>query len=219
MTHQHNGLHHFTAVQAAYAKALGERQADFSGIERAGETITPNLDLWSRPEWAALRRETLIARHRRQPGVAAEFGFIAISNPATSKVLVTVLVAHVATVDGVARVTAGLTTAAVIAAIADATITTSSLDRRAGGQTGFASGAVNGVATISRGGGAAIIGASAQYFEEMMAGSGTTHTELHTLPVVLRPGDALFVEHSAVNLDIECSYGGYERVALPGELE
>lgn len=51
---------------------------DAAGLERLGETLTPNLDLWSgdRPDWAIERREHLVQLHGFQAAVAAELSAI-----------------------------------------------------------------------------------------------------------------------------------------------
>lgn len=87
MPHIHNALHRFTQARAAYQVVLGELTPEFTGIERAGETITPVLDLWSRPEWAILRGEIPYAMWRTAPAVAAEFSAVALVNPATTRIL------------------------------------------------------------------------------------------------------------------------------------
>lgn len=82
--HVHNGLHHFVREQTAFRKILREADEGFSGIERAGETITPVVNLWERPEWAVLRGETPWSLFHAQAAVAAEFGFVGLRNPASS---------------------------------------------------------------------------------------------------------------------------------------
>lgn len=51
---QHNALQQYTELLDAYSRALGERDG-WSGIERGGETLTPVIDLWSQPDWDYLR--------------------------------------------------------------------------------------------------------------------------------------------------------------------
>lgn len=84
MPHVHNALHHFTKEQAAFRKIVREGDEGFTGIERAGETVTPVVNLWDRPEWAALRGETPWSLFHAQAAVAAEFGFVGLRNPASS---------------------------------------------------------------------------------------------------------------------------------------
>jgi hypothetical protein len=88
--HVHNALHHFTAYQSAFRKAVGEADAGFSGIERAGETLTPILDLWRWPEWAVLRGEILFSAQSDVAAVALERSFVGVRNPAGSGLIVIV---------------------------------------------------------------------------------------------------------------------------------
>lgn len=82
MTQQHNGLGRYTALLSAFTGALGERDSDFSGIERAGETLTPVIDLWSRPEWAWLRDERRYWHSVVVGAIAAERSGVTVRPPA-----------------------------------------------------------------------------------------------------------------------------------------
>lgn len=46
-------LKNATGLVRAFRRALGI--VDPGGVERLGETLNPTIDLWSRPEWAALQ--------------------------------------------------------------------------------------------------------------------------------------------------------------------
>lgn len=104
MSHVHNGLHEYTRLLDAAARAVGEKSGaqDFSGIERFGETLTPIMDLWALPEWAILRGEILFARRQEAPAVAARFSSTELVNPTGSGVLAVVLTVLVdfSTVEG-----------------------------------------------------------------------------------------------------------------------
>lgn len=68
----HNALKRGPWTIAANA-ILGETR-EGSGIERLGESMTPTLDLWSRPDWLLYSREQLVYLHAQVANVAAEFG-------------------------------------------------------------------------------------------------------------------------------------------------
>lgn len=91
MPHIHNAIHRFTQLLDAYRRAVGEDLAEFSGIERAGETLTPVLDLWRNPEWAILRRELHFSSFvNTNTAAAGRFAAVALTNPAASGKIVTV---------------------------------------------------------------------------------------------------------------------------------
>lgn len=91
MPHVHNALHHLTRVQGAYRAALGEGDPAFNGLERAGETITPTLDLWALPEWALLRGEVLYQRSVAVGALAGNYSTQELVNPVGSGILAVVL--------------------------------------------------------------------------------------------------------------------------------
>jgi len=207
----HNELRHAGAIQRALQIALGITDGE-AGLERVSETLSLNLDLWSRPEWAAPRDELLWADFLLQSKVALEFGFIAIINPSTSGSLSIVEDATVRTRDASGNVQMGITTEAAVVAAQDAAAGCTTRDRRRGGSSFQAR------TLIARGGAAAIFGAAATYLEAVGIASSTTMQPLICLPIVLRPGDAYFIEHTVVNLDVEANIRGYERLCMPLEL-
>lgn len=88
MSHIHNALHHFNPEQQALRGAVGEAQADFPGVERAGETLTPILDIFSRYEFDVLRGKVRFSRgNLTSPAVAARYAGFEIVNPAGSGIL------------------------------------------------------------------------------------------------------------------------------------
>jgi len=91
MPHVHNALHHATRLQDALRVAINESDASFNGLERAGETLTPVLDLWSRPEWALPRGEVWCARKLVvAAGGAGLFASVELVNGAGSGILTVV---------------------------------------------------------------------------------------------------------------------------------
>lgn len=87
----HNALTNYVQLLNGFRRALGEMGGDFSGIERAGETLTPILNPWSLPEWALLRGEILFARSIAVGALAANYSIQELVNPTGSGVLAVVL--------------------------------------------------------------------------------------------------------------------------------
>lgn len=71
---------------AAVTAALGDTRE--GGVERFSESLQPIMDIWSRPEWAILRREQLIYLHGFAPAVAGELSCVTFSNPDPNMILV-----------------------------------------------------------------------------------------------------------------------------------
>lgn len=202
----HNELHRTTDLQSAYRAALGEDNAEFSGIERAGETLTPIIDLWSLPEWSYLRREYRFWMQQTAAAVAAERSILCLRNPVDSGVIAVVTKAR---------------------ALADCTV------RFSTNQAQVADATNNG---FSRDGRHAVSGAGndlrsrVQFITmtETTANSGTTVWEMTLandsqrileLDFVLPPGRDLRLVGI---LDLTALGGGFwwrERVARAGELE
>ncbi|MGH8566961.1 MAG: hypothetical protein ACREXU_02840 [Gammaproteobacteria bacterium] len=67
MAQLHNELHRAGRIQEAFKLILGVEESD-SGVERFSETLQPILDIWSRPEWAALRGERRLLAAGDQAG-------------------------------------------------------------------------------------------------------------------------------------------------------
>jgi hypothetical protein len=86
--HVHNALHHLTELQAGYRAALGEMDEQFSGIERAGETLLPTLDLWGLPEWAILRGEQLALGRLSVAALAGNFSMVQVENETSDRLTV-----------------------------------------------------------------------------------------------------------------------------------
>lgn len=206
MPHVHNALHHFTDLQAAYRKAVGEAAADFNGIERAGETLTPTLNMWERPEWAFLRREALINAYHEQAAVALEVSFVGLRNPAGSGYLA--VVQHVAFFTGVLA-TIQLTQGVIIATDVDGSEQVIARDTRW---------PLPGATPVVKihGAGAALVGNDG--FRRWIVPNSTTQLE-SDYEHVLHPGHELRFYVTSVNIELRCQIIGYARKALPGELE
>lgn len=200
---QHNQLRQFTELVNAYARALGEREIPW-GMERGGETLTPVIDLWSRPEWAYLRGENKFWAQATAGAIAAERSILALRNPVGSGVLARVTLAR-SILDCTVRISTNL------AIVADTTTTGLPRDGRL---------ASVGTDTRSR---VQFITAS-----EATANAGTTvweitlagdSTRILPLDYILSPGRDLRLVGV---LDLTALGGGFwwdERNALAGELE
>lgn len=200
MAHVHNALHHATRLQAAYARALGERDEQFSGIERAGETITPVIDLWSRPEWAWLRgeelRSTVIAL---AAGGAGNFGEAQVHVlPATPVLFVVKKIFATVAVRVVLEPNAAnlLATNDLGIAPRDFRLTGSSLTR-------------------VRSGNASAVAITERWRVEGITIPGVTGE----LDWVVVPGTVLRIQQIVANAAINIGLAGYQRHLLPGELE
>lgn len=87
----------------AVKRALGVPK-DAGGIERYGETLTPTIDLWERPEWAFLRSEALCGLTGTvAAGGATTLAAASLINPSGSNLIVTIdsITASVPVVSGV----------------------------------------------------------------------------------------------------------------------
>lgn len=204
----HNELRR-SKLSEALTHAVGASKGSV-GIERFGETLTPIIDLWSLPEWAALRQERLGVIRASQAAVAVNFGFVCLVNPIVSGRLVTCEAITVATtVSGSiplelateAQVTAGLAAAAQTVG--------STRDRRLGLQT--ATQTISGINVAQTLGGTVV-----EVATSTAGGAGGPFTV--ALPIVLPPGQAIVIAGRVVNELIQVNFRWRERQALPGEL-
>ncbi len=196
MPHVHNALHHFTQIQDAYRKALGETDPGFTGIERAGETVTPTIDLWAQPDWAFLQGRILFARRVSSAAVAGRFSSVELVNPAGSGILVVT--------ELIRSGTSSLDIAVDSGTALGVTATTQGLAR----DTRYPAGPVS-VATVVTGDLAAGV---TQPQDRITSGV------LANRPYILRPGTKLFLVGLAVNTAIEVVLYWMERRVLNGEL-
>lgn len=207
MPELHNQL--FRGVWSeALKRALGITKQP-GGLERFGETLTPTINMWERPEWAFLRTEQLWAKGTAQAAVVGEFSGMGIANPAGSAKVVVVERASGVNIVAGASVRLNLSTRAAMAAT-----------------YGFA----NVIARDTR------IPSQLLQIPEFWFGSDAAglapffgldqhncpDTALRPfevgLPVVLLPGFAIVAEGAAVNQGVTAYFAGYVRNALPTEL-
>lgn len=207
----HNALKR-SPIADGVKKAIGQHKQGEGGLERWSETLQPIVNPWGMPEWAALRAEQLCAVRNLVGGVAAEFGGVALMNPAGSNTLVVV--------ESVMVATSAATIAFFLEIVADtsiaATLTTvtnpsCARDRRFKGQSGLSR------ATFRQG-----TDLSNTFGAQLEATTMVTNTApvsfIASLPVILRPGDDLLLIAQTVNVAFSSNWGWRERQAFPGEL-
>lgn len=199
--HLHNGLTHATDLQSAYAAAVGEKSdAEFTGIERAGETLTPVIDLWSLPEWQYLRRVRAM-QLRATEAAGAGRSRLAIRNPIGSKNLVTVQ--WIQNANALASIALTLGTGLTV----DSSENLRPVDTR-----WYTPSTGAGVAMVDHRQGA--IGGTSTALGGMSAPQG----QLLQLDFILQPGWSLSFDPSADATAISLCFRVRERPALPGEL-
>lgn len=205
MSHIHNALHRTTQLQRGFALAFGLENDQ--GVERLGETLTPVVDLWREPEWAALRGVLLGARMRSAAAIAGELGFVTLSNPAGSDIIVTVDAVKIRNDGADAAFTVGELADSVAAAEEVSNARGSSRDARIGTVTR----AINRI-----GGSAAGLGLSAA--EAFRVTSLVEKFAGIAVPCVLTPGRAIAVECATANLTFSAGFRWTERPLISGEL-
>ena len=203
MAELHNQLHRLTTVQSAYKKALGEDVGEFRGLERAGETLTPLINLWDRPEWELLRSEIIFSRVGTAAAVAARFSSVELVNPTGSGILA--VVRRVALHGGTAQMSVD----------SGGALGVTTTTRGIANDTRYATLGEASVCTVVFGDLAAGI-ALPQDQATAAAPSGPLGS---FNPYILAPGRKLFVIATAVLSAITVGLLWTERRALPGELE
>lgn len=185
---------------------------DPGGLERYGETLTPILDMWGLPEVAYLRRELLWAGQLTQTAVVGEQSMLAVTNPlASGKVVVVETISLQGSVQSV-RITPTVLRTDIEATLAIGLVpqakdqrwwrdpATVGFQARTQFWVGTNAGSLGGITTEKLG---------------ILAGEPTSAV---TVPYVIRPGCSLLIEGMTVNLGVDFSIVGRERVAFPGEL-
>lgn len=183
----------------ALTRALGDTRAK-GGLERYGETLTPGIDLWSRPEWALLRDEILFAAVASTPaGGAGTFAKLGIRNSPDTGVLA-VVTHHV--------ITGNVLTTSVTLELEDGVLAAQAvvlpMDRRAPNSRGPV---VQGESTV----GAALAGLVTVWVLP-------NENVVIEWPVILPPGKGFRWRANVANDSLSASFRGYYRWALPGEL-
>lgn len=197
MPHVHNGLHEYTRLLDAAARAIGEKSGaqDFSGIERFGETLTPTMDLWALPEWALLRGEILFGRSVFNAANPATFQSVEVVNPAGSNVLAVLL--EIDNRNG--GVEPGLDVGPALGVVA--TVRGAAHDGR------YPFGELSRCTLVL----GRLAGPTAIPQDNLIGGSRTSR------PYILVPGTKLMLIAPAANTDVGLSVFWSERVLLPSE--
>lgn len=89
----HNSIKYGGDLLRAYSRAVGMAE-DETGVERLGETLTPVIDLWDKPEFRLLRGERPFWHQQTAAAVAAERSILVLRNPAGSRLLAVVELAR-----------------------------------------------------------------------------------------------------------------------------
>jgi hypothetical protein len=197
----HNELRRAGQLQRAALIALGVSDPD-AGIERLGETLTPVIDLWSRPEWLGLLGIYRWAGRRASAALAANLSHVGVTNPTASN---SIVVVEYAAVDAAATIRHFLEIRP--AKTEDLAGNVFILDGRRP-----ISVAVPRIFDRQQ-------GTSGENAIEDLTVLGNTHGRFQAPPVLLMPGQQLVVSGATTNIAVVAMFGGTVRVALPGELE
>jgi len=189
------------------SRALKNLLADSrgGGLERYGETLTPVIDMWSRPEFALLRGEALFGEIEPVPAVVGELGMAGIVVPAASGMLAVVFAAVRS--GSAAAWQFGLATEVAVLA----TLTVGPQVQNVDGRRGPI--AVN-PATGSDP--ASIYTTVAAY--QLNTPAASDQDRVFAGPLIVRPGQAAIVLGTTANTAGTCQFSGYVRRAYPTEL-
>jgi len=208
----HNQLQR-SPIADAVKRAIGQHRQGEGGLERWGETLTPIVNPWGMPEWAALRAEQLCAVRTFVGAVAAEFAAVALMNPLGSNTIIVVeAVSFISS--GAARAFLEVVADSVISGtLGTLTNPSCARDRRFKGLTGLSR------ATFRQGTDPTnTFGAQLEDTTQTGTVAAPATSFVTCLPVILRPGDDLLCIQQTVNLTLTVNWGWRERQAFPGEL-
>lgn len=197
---EHNELKYGSPLSNAAAILSGGGYGDV-GISRLGETLTPVLDLWRRPEFALPRGERRWVVNPSDGADVANFSQVGIASPTGSNLIVVVEGFWIS--DGTNRkmfVRAGANVAFT------STSTPNALDTRIPLLTGLR-------ATSFTHRSAAQMGSNMGEYRFL---ANTTQVFIYNY--VLTPGFFFALAQETINVAINATFFGYERVAFPGEL-
>ena len=204
----HNALSRAGAIQSGIREAVGMKEAE-AGVERLGETLTPVIDIWSRPDWAVLRGAQLAGLSILSAAVALQFSMAALRNPVGTNQL---FVVHRIGFDVGADMTVFLEMATVAEVDATlGTLTTGSVRDRRRSTSFFSRGRVATGSDLlnSVNAGAFVI--------DRMASSSDRFFRIAP-PVILPPGQAVVIVGQTVNTALVGIFAWEERALLPGEI-
>jgi len=200
MAEEHNALKYGPTISRAGSIAAGGGYGDV-GISRLSETLQPNIDLWSRPEWALLRDERIWMVNPSIGGTALETSIVGVFNQVGSGLIVVVQkVLYTSSVLSEFTVRHGANV------VFDATSNPNSRDSR------------RRVDTSVRCGSFAHSQVGAIGFTMLTARRAQNTSEWLDLDIVLAPGFFCGLADTTAGVAVAASFMGYERVAFPGEL-
>lgn len=202
----HNELGQMPELLRAYVVSAGLKENE-EGVARLGETLTPVMDIWSRPEWALLRGETpWAARTFVAAGGAGNNAGAAICNPANSGIVIVVEAAVANAGAAAQQLSINLYTDAAVLAVLGTNFAASTRDRR---RQSFAQ-------TICRSGTPAGVLAGGTSLE-VRTHAASEQVQLISLPVMLYANMALAVFNNTANAALDASWRGYERKCVLNE--
>lgn len=200
-----------TAIKAALGLSKSE-----GGVERFGETMQPVLDIWGgpQPEWCYLRGEWLWSVQGTASAVAAEGSMIAVVNPVANSNIAVIEKCNA--IGGAAGTVAlGLATEAQITATLATGLTLRTKDTR--WARGLVPPVALGFVPLTP-----LTGADPTLtFDTSLENIAVLTAEFrpfNTLPYVLAPGTAIWIQHQTVNTALSANFSGRVRAAFPGEL-
>lgn len=212
MGNVHNALNRGPLGQAL-KNAIGDTKAE-GMLERWGETLQPTMDLWSMPEWAFLRQESLWTCRLTRAADAANASIAGIMLPTASRFLVVVEGVTARNAAG-AAVWLSMLNRATIAALGGFALGNPPFfrDQRSHETIGAQFAPVETFTALT---GALPLNGIAE--EQFTLATGSMIPFL-TPPYIVRPGGGLFVQTSAINQVLTCNFWGRVRSALPTELK
>lgn len=199
----------------ALKRAIGDTKGE-GALERYGETLTPAINLWDRPEWSYLRQERLWARHFTQGAVVGENSVISLRSPSTAGLLIVVEAIGISPGGGAMSVALEVAseTAIATATLADQGSPLYARDTRVRSlfpPPGAPAGAIFE-------GGSFVGTVLGQRIDLNVSGGTTNSVSFIPLPIVLSPGNGVVLIGQAVNLSMAACFVWRERKAFPGEL-
>jgi hypothetical protein len=213
----HNAIKYATGDLNAFQLASGVAR-DATGVERFGETLTPVMDIYStvgrRAEFDIHRNVFDWAQNATQAAIAAEQGFIGVGLPApVGTSTLQILVVEGCTVMGAAGTYNMLhSTRAIVAATGTLIGTLLNRDQR------WANAAfVNKQWPPVEGWTGTDPAFLGTFFEQVVVPAAVVAVPFSSGPWIVKPGGALLVQHSTVNVAVTVNMWGFVRPALPGE--
>lgn len=192
----------------ALKAAVGDSRG--GALERWGETLTPVMDMWSRPEWEYLRGDHLGSVFLGAGAIAAEFSFSALSLPLASESLVIV---EGIKVRGNTAIQLAITARSTIAATGTAATPPLNRDMRYQPNAQLFSQSLPVESWI--GSDPTTIAAT---FQDEVNGTGALYGEMTSVPYIIKPGGAIFVIGFTVNTSIQTVWKVRTRKVFKGEL-